>query len=424
MSGRGSFFSVWLLVGLLNPSPVSAQATGEPMTAELERRVALLEAVVERLTQRLAELEGAPPVVAAAEAPAVLTSDRTISGEAARLLPSRSVAGGSYGLAKVGVSTHGFIDLEYLDSGSDGIRAGVSHFDNHHANIFFGARLRPNLATHLEIEYEHAGDTVEIDQAYVSWQATKSLSVEAGRFYTPFGIERFTWYSPTNDLVSRPVAFRDIVPGNFYATGLRASGVFDGPDAKPRFTYEVALTDGLGAAAATDPRGSRQTRDNNSNRALSARASYVGYPWWEAGVSYHTQTYDNASELDLNFFGLDFAGRFQGFELRGEWLESVAERWVAGALTTDLEKEGWYGQLAYRFDFDRDAVPSLVLVTRYDEVDLDRSRIGGDDRRFWSVGVNAAIYEHFHLKLEYQFADEKGASRDNDTFLGQVVVDF
>lgn len=427
MFGRGKFFSSGLLVVALASSPAAAQATSEPSTAELARRVEQLESLVERLTARLAELEGAAPAAAppVAEAkPAVIASDRTIGGEEARLLPSRSVAGGSYGLAKSGVSTHGFINLEYLDSGDDGARGGVSHFDLHHANVFFGARLRDNLAAHLEIEYEHAGDVVEIDQAYVSWQVNEGLSLEAGRFYTPFGIERFTWYAPTNELVSRPSAFRDIVPGNFYATGLRASGVFDGADGQPQVTYEVAVTDGLGASAVTDPRGARQTRDNNSSRALSGRVSFVGYPWWEAGVSYHTQTYDDASQLGLDFLGVDFSGRYRGFELRGEWLESVAERRVAGAFASDLEKDGWYGQLAYRFDFERDFFPSLSLVTRYDDVDLDRSRVGNDDRTFWSVGFNAALYEHFRVKLEYQFADEKGAARDNDTLLGQVVVDF
>ncbi len=87
-------------------------------------------------------------------------------------------------------------------------------------------------------------------------------------------------------------------------------------------------------------------------------------------------------------------------------------------------RQGWYGQLAYRFSFEREFLPSLSVSTRYDDVDLDRSRLGADDRTFWSVGVNLAIYEHFRTKLEYQFADEKGAARDNNTFLGQVVVDF
>ncbi len=276
----------------------------------------------------------------------------------------------------------------------------------------------------MEVEYEHSGDVVEVDQAYVAWQVTNWLTFEAGRFYTPFGIERFVWYPPSNHLVSRPAPMRDIIPGNFYANGLQVSGILRNQDNEPRFTYELALSDGLGDKAPVDRRGSHQTQDNNSNRAVSARFSCASYPWWEVGASYHTQKYDNAGEHELRFLGGDLAGRYRGFELRGEWVEAVTERGIAGLPTPDLEQEGWYAQLAYLLNWDRQLLPSVALVTRYDEVDLDRTREGGDDRQFWSLGINAGIYEHFRAKLEYQLAREKGSNEKHDTFLSQFVVEF
>ena len=411
-----------------SPGPTGEE--GASAAHDLPQRVAQLEAMVESLSRELTTLKTAMGVTKAGEpqppAPEGLApaSAVTISGEEVRLLPSRSVAGGSYGVEGRSVATHGFVDLEYTDAQREGSRNGVSTFDNNHANVFFDALLRPKLRAHLEVEYEHSGSEVEIDQAYVAWQATNWLTFEAGRFYTPFGIERFAWYSPTNQLVSRPAPMRDIIPGNFYASGLQVSGILHNQENEPRFTYELALSDGLGDKALSDRRGSRQTRDNNSSRAISARLSWVGYPWWEVGASYHTQKYDNSSEHELRFLGADFSGRYRGFELRTEWVEALAERGSAALRAPDLEQEGWYAQLAYRFNWDRQLLPSLALVTRYDQVDLDRAREGGDDRQRWSLGINAGIYEHFGVKLEYQLADEKGLEKDDDAFLSQLVVDF
>lgn len=118
------------------------------------------------------------------------------------------------------MAIHGFVDLEYIDSGADGSRGGVAGFDSHHANLVFDTNLRSNLSGHVEVEFEHSGDSIEIDQAYIKWAVADWLAFDVGRFYSTFGIERFTWYSPTNQLISRPEPLRQIIPGNFYASSL------------------------------------------------------------------------------------------------------------------------------------------------------------------------------------------------------------
>lgn len=344
-------------------------------------------------------------------------------------LPSRGWREGMhYGIEDIDVELHAYIDLEFVDSGPDGSRSGDSTFDSHHANVFLDAALRPNLIGHMEIEFEHGGDEVEIDAAWMEWAVTDGFSFTGGRFYTPFGIERFVWYSPTNALVSRPEPMRQIVPGNFYANGLMASGSLE-VGQQSHFTYEFALTDGLGASAATSRRGSRQTRNNNSDRALSGRLSIAPRPNYEFGVSYHTQNYDDAGSLGLDFLGLDFSARGRGFELRAEYVDASLERTAVDGLGSlvriaDLEQDGFYAQLGYTFHRITDLFPAITLVGRYDTVDLDAGVTGGDDRDFFSLGINAVIYDHFRAKLEYRMADEEGPEKDNDTLLGQLVIDF
>ena len=425
---------------------------------DLERRLAKVEAglaVLESLDARLARIErhldpagDAGPRVASLDAdtaaaratsrlaaqPSENTATLAMQDEAessssgpvtfhddSLFLPSRGRGGGPlhYGDGSGSLELHAFLDLEYTDAGADGDRAGVSTFDNHHANIFLRAALRPNLTGHIEIEYEHAGDVVEIDQAFLSWAPIAHLTLDAGRFYTPFGIERFVWYSPTNALVSRPQVMRQIVPGNFYAGGLRGSGLFE-LAGDNRFTYEVAVTDGLGDDALTNRRGSRQTRDNNSSRAVSGRVSWAHWPWFEIGTSVHRQRYADDADLDLAFTGFDIAARYRGFELRAEYVDALIERLLAA----DLEQDGWYAELAYVFDWDRDFLPQLKLVGRLEEIDLDQSRTDNGDRRSWSLGINAQIYERLRIKGEYQRIREDGAPRDDDAFRFQMVLDF
>jgi hypothetical protein len=403
---------------------------------EAAARIETLEKQVAEMALRLARLDPAPggSVPSTAEGSSAAPGSERASqgvmpsptqpafGAQPFYLPSHSWAGGKlhYGGPEFKIVTHGFVDLEYVDSGSDGAARGVPSFDNHHSNVFFDANLRSNLSAHLEIEIEHSGDLVELDQGYVKWGIADWLALDLGRFYTPFGIERFVWYSPTNQLVSRPAAFRDIVPGNFYANGIRASGILLQRE-QPRFTYEFSVSNGLGDPAADNRRGSRQNRDNNSSRAYSGRVAGVVWPWAEVGASYHGQRYDAAGQLDLEFAGFDLSTRWNGFELRYEYVNAFLERPLPASR---LDQSGWYAQLSYTFDWDREALPALSLVTRYDRVDLDRELRGSDDRSFWSLGLNLNLYRHFRFKTEYQFARERGARKDNNTFFQQFVVDF
>lgn len=417
-------------------APPSGAAAG---TEVLASRIAALEAALaeqgrqlDSLRQQLAAVEAAESEARAIAAPAADEATREPDEDATRhglYLPSRSWAGGdlNYGAPGLSLETHGFVDLEFVDPGPGGSRSGNSTFDSHHANVFFDSRLRPNLRGHVEIEYEHSGEEVEIDQAFVRWAIADELMLQAGRFYTPFGVERFVWYSPTNALISRPEPLRQIVPGNFYAQGLMALGTFGG-DGRVRFTYEAAVSDGLGDAAAFDRRGSRQSRNNNSERAWSGRGGFVVWPWVEVGASYHGQKYSDDGRLGLRFLGADLSARWRGLELRTEYVDARVDLdGSAGgtpARAADLRQHGWYLQLGYAFGWEREFLNQLMLVGRYDSVDLDESISGPDDRRFWSIGGNLRVYDHFRVKLELRLARENGPRRDDDAFLSQAVFDF
>ncbi len=394
-----------------------------------------LEGVADGVESLEARLVGAQTLDLATEidnkdsgAVAARSAPRTARAKSA-YLPSRGwLEGMHYGSDELDIQFHTFLDSEYIDSGPDGSRSGVSTFDNHHANFFVTAELRENLRAHSEFEFEHSGDKVEIDAALIEWAPRDWLTLTAGRFYTPLGIERFVNYSPTNTLVSRPQPMQQIVPGNFYANGLMVAGNLSAGE-RSAFTYELAISNGLGADAVTDRRNSRQTRDNNSNRAVTARFAFAPHANLEFGASHHSQSYDDSGRLGLELTGFDLAGRWSGWELRGEYVEASIETAFAEDADSvspapDLEQDGWYGQLGYTYNWFRTWLPTLTLVTRYDSVDLDAATHGANDQDFWSLGINGVIHDHFRLKAEYRMAGEDGPPKDNDAFLSQFVIDF
>ncbi len=414
-----------LLVAALGVSFSSASAAATDSAAVLREQVDELQSTVARQQDLLDEL--------AEQHQEDESFESEIGSERSDFHPSRSWRK-LYGISDIRVDVHGFINLEFIDAGPDGSESGHPTFDLHHVNVFVDALLHPNLRSHVEIEFEHAFEDVEIDQAFLAWGIADWLTFTAGRFYAPFGIERFVWYPSVNHLVSRPTAFRQIIPGNFYQHGLMLSGDV-GPSDQLRFTYEVSVSNGLGGTEfESDPltsrRSSRQSRNINTGLAVTGRLAAVFWPWVEVGASVHHQKFRRTGgDPELLFLGADTAARWQGFELRAEYVYAKLDRaglatsdTFAAFFTTDLYQAGWYAQLGYTLDVDCRFLESTLFVARVGQIELDRH--ASDEQTHLSLGAAFEIYQHFRIKTEYRFAFENGPSMDNDAFLAGFVVDF
>jgi hypothetical protein len=87
----------------------------------------------------------------------------------------------------------GWLDASYEDSSERPAAGGFNH-----VNLFADTRWR-SLQLFVEGEYEHERSLdgyekehqIELEQAYLRWQANDTLSLRAGRFNTPFG-----WWVP------------------------------------------------------------------------------------------------------------------------------------------------------------------------------------------------------------------------------------
>ena len=319
-----------------------------------------------------------------------------------------------YGSKSSFIGIHGFFDLEYKNGDNQG-----STFDLHHANLLFDIALAQDTDVRLEFEWEHGGDTVEVDQAFLDFHPFEQpLSMIFGRFYAPFGRERFNWYPPASVTASRPFAMREIVPGNWYETGLMLKWVDEEED--PSWIIETAASNGLGDDLDVGVRSARQTRNNNGNVMLSGRVGYM-HEAAEAGVSFANGKYDDNGSDAFQYLGVDFTTKLWDCELTGEWVSSSVDE--ASAPGGEFERHGWY-LLAYYPILDENH--DVGVFGRFDRIDPDDRVRDADDRSAATIGIRWAPTERITFKFEYQNINHlaNGSWPEEDLFFFQAVLDF
>ncbi|MCP3919401.1 MAG: hypothetical protein GY711_28015 [bacterium] len=376
-----------LLVSLGWSRPASAQ--DDELTALREQ--------LERQQERLQQVEEQLGVSSDEEGPdadALTLSELLSDVEAAEHTET-------YGSNSSGLAVHGFLNFEYADADSSD-----SEFDLHHANMFFAADLGSHAQGWIEVEYEHAGEVVELDQAEIRI-FSGDTTVGFGRFYAPFGIERRSWYPPTNAFVSRPAAFRRIVPGNWYETGARLE--HDGRIGDWGVQTELAVTNGLGAGADTDVRDARQSRDNGTGKAVIGRIGATPREGLGFGISGATMGYE--SDQGIDFLGVDVE------YARGPWLaraEGVQSRVESSSLPTgDFMRAGLYLQLG-REIYARDE-ESLWISARLDILDGNDDVVDQED--FTAYNLAATWQKHANVKYRLEgraFEGRHGADLVSD----------
>lgn len=332
-----------------------------------------------------------------------------------QLLQQEPRSEGAYGGRGLLVAIHGFLNLEYIDRENE-----PSTFDLHHANLFVSGTISEQLEAYIEVEYEHASETIELDQAEIRYRplAEHDLTLGAGRFYAPFGIERLTWYPSIQPLVSRPQAFTYVAPGNWYETGVRSDYRRSVGDFALR--AELALSDGLGPDANTDIRASRQFRDSNNNRAVTGRLGVSIPDGPTLGVSGASMKYDDDDRI--GFLGFDAELTSGPLLLRGEWVSSQVED-PTGPVG-DFSRCGYYALGSYRL-WEQDG-RSFDLALRYEGIDGNDKIDDAMDADLYAIGLRAVPTEHLSLKFEYQHREARHGldAASGDSFFMQFVVDF
>ncbi|HVG09995.1 MAG TPA: ABC transporter C-terminal domain-containing protein [Thermoanaerobaculia bacterium] len=325
-----------LLVLFLLPLAVFAQSAENNRADQLEREIEKLRAEIAAMKNegtgddRITELERRLEVIAA-------EIERLKIGEAANTADESE-----YGLgpaaskiyrAERGSSVGGYGELLY-QSPED----GEAEFDLLRAVLYFGYKFNDRWLFNSEIEYEHAGEEVGVEFAYLDYLWRPQANLRAGLLLVPMGFIN-ELHEPTTFLgANRPNVERLIIPTTWRENGF---GLFGEAGQLSYRTYVVAGLDASGFTAG-GIRGGRQEGIESSAEDLAwvGRLDFTGLPGLLVGGSAYVGDSGQGSDLGVGTQILEghLEWKWRGLELRA--LAVQAELDDVAALNRELDLRG------------------------------------------------------------------------------------
>jgi hypothetical protein len=320
--------------------------------------------------------------------------------------------------AERGISIGGYGEVVYQNFSS----SRPSEVDLLRAVLYFGYKFDNQWVLNSEVEYEHGGETVEVEFAYLDYLWRPQASFRAGRLLLPVGFLN-ELHEPTVYLgAKRPDVETIVIPSTWRENGFGLFG-HAGP-----FSYRAYVLAGLKAEGFTDL-GIREGRQEGieskaDDIAWVGRLDYTGLP----GILVGGSAYAGDSGQGLR----TAAGRRIGvgtriYEAHAEWKWRGLEARALGVQATlddvaalneilgrtgeesiGSKIEGYYVQLGYDLLAGRGGEKALIPFARYERYDTQKEVPAGfrrnpaNDVSSLTVGLSFKPIEHIVLKADYQ----------------------
>ena len=317
----------------------------------------------------------------------------------------------------------GYGEAHYNNLDAEDSARDLDQIDFHRFVLFFGHEFTDRIRFFSELELEHAlsGDgqpgEVELEQAYLDFALSDTLSAKAGLFLLPIGIVNETHEPPTFYGVERNSVESDIIPATWWEAGAGMSGHFGNG-----LSWDFAAHSGL--AMATEGSDAFRVRSGRQkvaeaaadDLAYTARLRYSGVPGLDLGMSYQYQS--DASQVsgdgldEGQLLAVNASYNVGAFTLKGvyaNWDFSGAAVEAAGADS----QTGWYLEPSYRLTTTRG---DWGIYVRYQDVSAARTQ---DQFTQNEIGVNYWPTEKVVIKFDFRQRDHDLASevgRDFDGF--------
>lgn len=324
--------------------------------------------------------------------------------------------------AKPATQIGAYGELHYNSLDAEDSARDLDQIDFHRFVLFFGHEFTDRIRFFSELELEHSvsGDDqpgeVELEQAYVDFMLSDTLSAKAGLFLLPIGIINETHEPPTFYGVERNSVENDIIPATWWEAGGAMSGHFSSG-----FSWDVAAHSGLAipttGSDAFRVRSGRQkvAEANADDPAYTARLRYSGVAGLDLGLSYQYQS--DASQVsgdgldEGQLVAVNASYNLGAFTLKGvyaDWNFSGAAIEAAGADS----QTGWYLEPSYRFTTTRG---DWGIYGRYEDVSAARTQ---DQFTQNEIGVNYWPTDKVVFKLDFRQRDHDLASETGRDFDG------
>lgn len=301
----------------------------------------------------------------------------------------------------------GYGELHYNNVSADS--GDSEEIDFHRFVLLFGYDFTDRIRFFSELELEHslvadgAPGEVELEQAYIDFALTDSLTARTGLFLLPLGIINETHEPDTFYGVERNDVENVIVPATWWEAGAAMNGRFENG-----LSWDVAMHSGLAIPTtggnAFRVRSGRQkvAEADASDLAYTARLKYTGIAGLELAASYQYQS--DASQVAGD--GLD-SGQLitahasyqrDGFGLRALYGVWNFDGFAVEAAGAD-KQDGWYVEPSYRLS------ENWGFYGRYEDVDGARD---ADKFTQSEIGFNYWPVSGVVFKFDYRERDFAG----------------
>ncbi|WP_193408711.1 porin [Thalassotalea crassostreae] len=291
-----------------------------------------------------------------------------------------------------------------------------AEIDFHRFVLFFGHEFDSKTRFFSEFELEHslAGDgedkpgEVELEQAYVEYDYSDTITTKTGLFLVPVGIINETHEPPTFYGVERNGVEKNIIPATWWEAGLAANF-----KVSPGLSIDAAVTSGLKVGDDYKIRGGRQkvAEASAENLAYTARVKYTGIAGLELAstIQYQTDVTQSAEGVDdaaATLIQAHAIYQVNDFSIRALYATWDIDGDEAAALGRD-EQTGWYIEPSYKI------TEEFGVFARYAEYNNEAGLSDSDAVESTSAGINYYLHENVVLKAD---VEELGGSKDSKGF--------
>lgn len=338
-----------------------------------------------------------------------------------------------------GLSIGGYGEAYYQNLVSDK-GTGNDKADMYRVVLYTGYRFSDNILFNSEIEFEHGGDEVAVEFAYLDFLLNPAFNARAGLVLIPMGITN-EYHEPVFfNSVLRPQVEQTIIPTTWREMGVGAFGQI-----APGLTYKAFVVNGQDATgfSSSGIRGSRQNGDN----ARAEDFAFVGNLEYSPmlGMTLGGSVYTGNSGQGQTFSGQKVDGRLNMYELHGVWqyrgLQAKAlgvKGTIGDAATISTEVGstvptdfyGMYGEVGYDVMpmIKADSTQSVIPFVRYeryntqDEVAAGFAKDLSKDVQLWVAGVNYKPHPQVAIKADYSNFAPKAGTKADTVNLGVAFV--
>ena len=408
----------------------------------LSERLSLLEANDKKQTEQTQAL--ADEVINTQNATSFSTVDMD------KTEPGLGAAASKVYYSKNPLSIGGYGEIHY----SHYKNSGLNETEVNRFVPYIGYKFSDNIILNSEVEFEHGGAEVSVEQLYVDFLLDPTFNVRVGHQVVPMGLVSLNHEPVLFNTVKRPDVETYLIPSTWHENGLTLHGKTE------NFNYTagavVALDMGLAehdGTVETDTygknwinngrRGGYERNAQTSNLAAVARLDYTGINGLLVGTSFYTgeagpsTNAKNVGRLTL----LDVHAQYQsdGFKIKGLYTQahlSHADSYLGlhtvGTTTLNFpfhpeSARGGYVNMEYNvLPYFTQTNRRLPIFFQYENYNLAASMVNGEafgNTQSFTYGLNYFPHEQVVLKGEYKVRHNKNDA-DSANYSNEGIYSF